>query len=227
VNSLHGENAKSNKKCRDDEVEDGENSLVVYPNLESFRQIYTEYVKKHLAKEKDENDDDGKDSSGGFDNNNNTNSEQWKSNSKSRRIILIAPFYETINSVKHHLRVVGVKDIQRLIDDGSLVLVDAFDAYNSDIEGMKKLVASLSERAKKEGRSGVTAIIDMGFFFLFGGDGSATQLIKYESTLPPKTDGGNVKSFSCYHVGSYNTLNESQKKEIIAQGQKKLFEFKE
>ena len=35
---------------------------------------------------------------------------------------------------------------------------------------MKRLVASLSDRARKESRVGVTAIVNMGFFFLFGGD---------------------------------------------------------
>jgi hypothetical protein len=36
------------------------------------------------------------------------------------------------------------------MDDGSLVVVDAFSSYYLDIDGMKKLVASLSDRAKKE-----------------------------------------------------------------------------
>jgi hypothetical protein len=91
---------------------------------------------------------------------------------------------------------------------------------------MKKLVASLSDRARKEGRIGVTAIIDMGFFFLFGGDGRATELINYEASLAPTTEGGNVKGFSCYHVGNYDTLKDDQKKEL-AQRQKKVFEVTE
>ena len=62
-----------------------------------------------------------------------------------------------------------------------------------------KEVAPLSDRARKEGRVGVTAIVDMGFFFLFGGDGRATELINYEALLAPKREGGNVKGFSCYN----------------------------
>jgi hypothetical protein len=115
---------------------------------------------------------------------------------------------------------------QSLIDNGSLVIVDAFSSYYPDIDGMKKLVASLSDRAKKEGRVGVTAIVDMGFFFLFGGDGRATELINYEASLPPKTEGGNVKGFSCYHGGNYNTLKDSQRKELAQKG-KKLLEITE
>ena len=119
-----------------------------------------------------------------------------------------------------------MQNIQSLIDKGSLVIVDAFSSYYPDVNGMKKLVASLSERARKEGRNGVTAIVDMGYFFLFGGDGRATELINYEASLSPMTEGGNVKGFSCYHVGNYNTLKDSQKKELAQKG-KKLFEVKE
>jgi hypothetical protein len=193
-------------KWFDEEVRDGENSIIIYPNLQTFRQIYTKYVKDHLAKE-DENNS--------------------KRNEPSLpRIILIATFYETTDSVKHHLSAVGLQNIQSLIDNGSLVIVDAFSSYYPDVDGMKKLVASLSDRARKEDRVGVTAIVDMGFFFLFGGDGRATELINYEASLAPKTEGGNVKGFSCYHGRNYDTLKDDQKKEL-AQRQKKVFEVTE
>jgi hypothetical protein len=193
-------------KWFDEEVRDGENNIIIYPNLQTFRQIYTKYVKDQLAKE-DENNS--------------------KRNEPSLpRIILIATFYETTDSVKHHLSAVGLQNIQSLIDNGSLVIVDAFSSYYPDVDGMKKLVASLSDRARKEGRVGVTAIVDMGFFFLFGGDGRATELINYEASLAPKTEGGNVKGFSCYHGRNYDTLKDDQKKEL-AQRQKKVFEVTE
>jgi 6-phosphogluconate dehydrogenase (decarboxylating) len=191
-------------KWLDKEVGDGENGIIIYPNLQSFRQIYTKYVKDQLAKEEE-------------DDNNSKDNEQLKS-----RIILIATFYETVESVKHHLSAVGVQNIQSLIDKGSLVIVDAFSSYYPDVNGMKKLVASLSQRARKEGRVGVSAIVDMGYFFLFGGDGRATELINYEASLPPKTEGGNVKGFSCYHGGNYNTLKDSQRKELAQKGKKVL-----
>ncbi|MDQ4015541.1 MAG: hypothetical protein M3136_07225 [Thermoproteota archaeon] len=203
---IESENNESIMKWFDEEVRDGENSIIIYPNLQTFRQIYTKYVKDQLAKE-DENNS--------------------KRNEPSLpRIILIATFYETTDSVKHHLSAVGLQNIQSLIDNGSLVIVDAFSSYFPDVSGMKKLVASLSDRAKKEGRVGVTVIVDMGFFFLFGGDGRATELINYEASLAPKTEGGNVKGFSCYHGGNYDTLKDSQKKEL-AQRQKKVFEVTE
>src|SRR5215210_271695 len=204
-------NSESNKsimKWFHEGITEGENGIVIYPNLQTFRQIYTRYAKDQLAKAENEK------------NNNNKRSEQSKP-----RIILIATFYETTDSVKHSLSAVGV-DAQSLIDNGSLVIVDAFSSYYPDVSGMKKLVVSLSDRAKKEGRVGVTAIVDMGFFFLFGGDGRATELINYEASLPSKTEGGNVKGFSCYHGGNYNTLKDSQRKELAQKG-KKLLEITE
>jgi hypothetical protein len=203
------ENNESIMKWFKEEVAEGENAIIIYPNLQTFRQIYTEYVKDQLAKTGEEEDDD-----------NSTRNEQLKP-----RIILIATFYETIDSVKHNLNAVGV-DVHRYIDNGSLVIVDAFSSYYPDVSGMKKLVASLSQRARKEGRIGVTAIVDMGFFFLFGGDGRATELINYEASLSPKTEGGNVRGFSCYHGGNYDTLKDNQKKELAQKG-KKLLEVTE
>ncbi|HKH85658.1 MAG TPA: hypothetical protein VKA40_03840 [Nitrososphaera sp.] len=203
------ENNESIMKWFKEEVAEGENAIIIYPNLQTFRQIYTEYVKDQLAKTGEEEDDD-----------NSTRNEQLKP-----RIILIATFYETIDSVKHNLNAVGV-DVHKYIDNSSLAIVDAFSSYYPDVSGMKKLVASLSQRARKEGRIGVTAIVDMGFFFLFGGDGRATELINYEASLSPKTEGGNVRGFSCYHGGNYDTLKDNQKKELAQKG-KKLLEVTE
>ncbi|HJU35451.1 MAG TPA: hypothetical protein VJ695_10045 [Nitrososphaera sp.] len=196
------DNEESILKWFDEDVEDGENTILVYPNLQTFRQIYTKYVKDQLAA-RDEEEEDSK----------------LRKISKSR-IILIAPFYETVDSVKHHLSAFAVENTQRLIDSGSLVIVDSFYSFFTDHNGMKKLIDSLSERARKEGRAGVSAIVDMGSFFLYGGDSKATELISYETALAPKTQDGNVKGFSCYHWGNYRTLTDADKDQIT-QGQKK------
>ena len=188
-------NNESIQKWFNEEIEEGENGIVVYPNLQSFRQIYTQFVKGQLEKADE---------------------------LLMPRIILIATFYETIDSIKHHLSAVGVQNVQSLIGNGSLLIIDSFSSYYPDIDGMKKLVTTLSDRARKEGRDGVTAIVDMGFFFMFGGDGRATELINYEASLAPKTEGYNVKGFSCYHGGNFSTLKQNQKKELVQKGKKLL-----
>ena len=86
---------------------------------------------------------------------------------------------------------------------------------------------SLSERARKESRIGVSVISNMGFFFLYDGDGTASELLSYEASLPSKTYGGNVRGFNCYHARDYDNLFDSQKKVLLAQGQKKSLEITE
>jgi hypothetical protein len=204
------DNEESIQRWLKKEVEDGENSILVYPSTQTFRQIYTKYVKDQLAAARQQE---------GKENNNNNSSRDNNEQSKSR-IILISPFYETVDSVKHQLSAFGVENVQGLIDSGSLVIADSFHSFFPDSRGMKKLIDSLSERARKEGRPGVTAIVDVGFFFLFGGDSKAVNLISYEASLAPKTQDGNVKGISCCHWGNYETLTERDK-ELLTQGQKK------
>ena len=206
-------------------IEEGENGILVYPNLQTFRGICTQYVKDQLVVRQEEEEEQKEE-------NEENNDDYYQDNNGLReelqmpRIILIATFYDTVNAVKHNLSAVGV-DVQSRIDDGSLLIVDAFNGYYPDINGMKRLVISLSERAAREGRIGVSAIVNSGFFFLYGGDGEASNLINYEVSLAPKTDGGNVRGFSCYHLGDYKNLNDSQKKELQGHGQKKLLKVTE
>ena len=212
------DNEESIQRWFDKEVEDGENTILVYPNTQTFRQIYTKYVKDQLAAARQQ---EGKD-----DNNNNNSSRDNNEQSKSR-IILISPFYETVDSVKHQLSAAGVENVQGLVDSSSLVIADSFHSFFPDSNGMKKLIDSLSERARKEGRPGVTAIVDVGFFFLFGGDSKAANLISYEASLAPKTQDGNVKGISCYHWGNYETLTERDKEQLTLGQKKKLLEVRE
>jgi hypothetical protein len=204
-------------------IEGGENGILVYPNLQTFRDICTQYVKDQLVGRQKEEEEEQKEEN---------KDNYYQANIGLReelhmpRIILIATFYDTVNAVKHSLSAVGV-DVQSRIDDGSLLIVDAFNGYHPDMDGVKNLVASLSERAAREGRIGVCVIVNMGYFFLYGGDGKATQLINYEASLAPKTGGGNVRGFSCYHLGDYNTLNDSQKEDLQGHGQKKLLKVTE
>lgn len=208
-------------------IEDGEIGTLVYPNLQTFRQIYTQYVKDHLlVREEEEEQKEKKNHDDNNDDDYSDNNNRGKGQLLLPRIILIATFYDTVNAVKHNLRAVGV-DVQSHIDAGSLLIVDAFDGHYPKTDGMNKLVATLSERARKEGRIGVSVISNMGFFFLYDVDGRASELITYEASLLSKTDGGNVRGFNCYHTRDYDNLVDSQKKELLTKGQKKSIEITE
>jgi hypothetical protein len=206
----------------EDGIKEGENGILVYPNMQTFREIYMQYAKDHLVAREEQEET-------GHDNNYecyHNNSNRLREQLLMPRIILLATFYDTVNTVKHNLSAVGV-DVQSHIDDGSLLIIDAFNGYYPNIDGTKKLVASLSERATREGRIGVSAIVNMGFFFLYDGHSEASELISYETSLPSKTDGGNVRGFSCYHARDYRNLDDNQKKELLTPGQKKSLEVTE
>lgn len=64
---------------------------------------------------------------------------------------------------------------------------------------------------RQEGRAGITTIVNMGSFFLFDGDSKAADVISYEASLAQKTQDDNVKGFSCYHWGNYETLTDADK----------------
>jgi hypothetical protein len=225
MTSLESSDIESVMQWFENGIQEGENSILLYPNLQTFREIYSQYVKDQLAPREEQMGKKG-DEDNDNDNNHYHNNAGRNEHLLVPRIILIATFYDTVNAVKHNLSAVGV-DVQSRIDDGSLLIVDAFNGYHPDMDGVKKLVASLSERAAREGRIGVSVIVNMGFFFLYGGDGKATELINYEASLAPKTDGGNVRGFSCYHLGDYKNLNDSQKVELQGHGQKKLLDVTE
>ena len=115
----------------EDGIEEGENGILVYPNMQTFREIYMQYAKDQLvSREEQEDDGDNKDNVYHY------NSNRLKEQLLMPRIVLIATFYDTVNTVKHNLSAVGV-DVQSHIDDGSLLIVDAFDGYYPNIDGMK------------------------------------------------------------------------------------------
>ena len=205
----------------EDGVEEGENGILVYPSLQAFREIYMQYAKDQLVAREGQKENQENNNNRYLDNNN-----RRKERLLKPRIVLIATFYDTVNAVKHNLSAVGI-DVQSHIDDGSLLIIDAFNGYYPNIDGMNKLVMSLSKRAKREGRIGVSFISNMGFFFLYDRNGAASELISYEASLPSRVDGGNVRGFSCYHARDYDNLDDSQKKELLNNGQKKLLEVTE
>jgi hypothetical protein len=83
-------------------------------------------------------------------------------------IIVIATQYDTIGQVKNTLRLAGVDDIERYLDEGTLFILDAQQGYQAqDSFGLGKLGMSLLSRVKKEGRRGHTRFADLGSIFQF------------------------------------------------------------
>jgi hypothetical protein len=127
-------------------------------------------------------------------------------------IVVIGAQYETINSVKNTLRLAGVRDAERHLNEGTLFIVDAQQGYqNVDSRGMWKFAMSLLSRAKKEGRQGVTWFGDAGSFFSFD---KIEELMQYELSLPHKYE-DTITTVCSYHLKDFETLTETQQQTLF------------
>ena len=153
----------------------GSHYIIVYPDLSTLRRIYSNYSKIQLENKND--------------------------------IVLLLPFYETTESVRKILSgsfhdAISSLDIGKNEKDGSLVIVDSKKAYfgSKTIVDIKTFVGMLIEHAKHSQKTGVCVIADMGAFFYLN---KIQELVKYETTLPPKFD-LNLKAFCCYHESDFS-----------------------
>jgi hypothetical protein len=134
-------------------------------------------------------------------------------------ILLIASQYETIDTIGQALENVGI-DVSKHLADGTLFIIDAQKGYQgADTRGTFKLAMSLIQRAKKEGRSGVTWFGDMGSFFAFQKIG---DLVDYELCCPTKYEDP-IKTICCYHNNDFKTLEKNEQDRLIEHHFKNIF----
>jgi hypothetical protein len=175
------------------QAEYGSHYIIIYPNLLTLRKIYNSYSKMQLANKND--------------------------------IVLLLPFYETTESVRKILSTsddvspgfcdnrLSILDIRKHEKEGSLVIVDSKKAYfGSKTVDIKVFVGMLIEHAKHSKKTGVCVIADMGAFFYLN---KIQELLKHETTLPPKFD-LKLKAFCCYHGSDFSDyLTEEQKQNLL------------
>jgi hypothetical protein len=172
----------------------GSHYIIVYPDLSTLRRIYSNYSKIQLENKND--------------------------------IVLLLPFYETTESVRKILSTseddvslgfcddrASILDIRKHEKEGSLVIVDSKKAYfGSKTVDVKVFVGMLIEHAIHSKKTGVCIIADMGAFFYLN---KIQDLIKHETTLPPKFD-LKLKAFCCYHGSDFaGYLTEEQDHNLL------------
>jgi hypothetical protein len=105
-------------------------------------------------------------------------------------------------------------DVERYLNQGTLFIVDAQQGYQKDADyrGMWRLAMNLISSAKKEGRQGVTWFGDFGSFFSFE---KIEDMIEYELWLPQKNEEDRMKIVCCYHSKDFGKLNETQQQRLF------------
>jgi hypothetical protein len=134
-------------------------------------------------------------------------------------IVLILPYYETRDSVRHILSGDSADqdatriDVTKYEKDQSLIIIDAARAYFGSSLDIRSFINSLINYAEKIGKNGVCALCDMGAFFQYSG---VDELIAHEASFPPKFN-ITLKAFCLYHNhnSDYARLTEDQKRELL------------
>jgi hypothetical protein len=183
-------------------TEGGSHQIVVYPDLSTFRQIYAHYVHNQLQNE----------------------------------IVLMLPFYETAENVKAVLskfRDDGGKKIAvaKHVDDGSLLIIDAYEAFfkegkklpkvdSSDIaetssnhSNIVSLMRIMQNQVGRLDKEGMTILLDTGCFFQ---NGSVEYVLMYERSVPRIFDDTGIKQLCMYHQKDFERrLNITEKGKIL------------
>ena len=129
-------------------------------------------------------------------------------------IVVILPFYETVDSVRRILSEDSANiDVRKFEKEQSLLIIDSLKSYFGSQDGLIPFVNRIVQFAKDSGRNGVSVIGDMGPFFYFGKNAG---LLYYETTLPIKFEEMDLKGLCAYHKQDFDKkLSEKEKRILI------------
>ena len=133
----------------------------------------------------------------------------------NNEIVLINPFYETVDSVR---QVLSEKynnhdmDVSKCEKEKSLMIIDSlyeyFERQQLDDVSFKN---SLVDYAKQMGRNGLSILADMGAYHH---KSNYNELVDHELSLPTKFDIA-MKGFCLYHQKDFDRFSEQQKQKLI------------
>jgi hypothetical protein len=132
----------------------------------------------------------------------------------NNEIVLLFPYYETVDEVKKNLSSKSNGnggssiDVQKHHNEGSLIIVDGVKAhFRSDLD-IKSFIIELEKGAKSKGKNGVSIFVDMASHYHFG---KADDVVDHELLLPSRYHNMNIKRFCIYHEKDFDRLKEEQK----------------
>jgi hypothetical protein len=173
----------------------GVHYLVVYPDMNTLRMIYSYYTKMQL-----------------------------EDNNGIVLIIPYYETTEMVRSVlsgENNNNQSNIIDVRKYEKQGSLMIIDSVKAYfHSDIDLMSYL-ARLAKQPQFSGKNGISVIADLASFYY---NDQSDRLIEYEMSLPTKYDDNmKLKGFCFYHQVDFDRrLTEQQKQMLLEHHGKNL-----
>ena len=164
------------------QIESGRHVVLVYPNLETLREIYSRYCRTAL---------------------------------ENNELVLLLTYYETADSVRHTLTMVGI-DVKRYEKERALMIIeDITKTYFGSGQDFLFFLNILNKQQEKRGKNGISVIADMGIFYHFNNN-DKDALFRFERSLPAKFD-IRLKRFCYYHVRDFDRLEEKEKQDLLEQ----------
>ena len=173
----------------------GVHYLVVYPDINTLRRIYSYYAKMQL-----------------------------EDNNGIVLIIPYYETTETVRSVlsENHISNGGnIIDVRKYEKEGSLMIIDSAEAYFTSDNNLMSFVEKLAKQAQTSGRNGISVIADLASFYYFN---QIDKLIEYEMSLPTKYDDKmKLKGFCFYHKEDFDRrLSKEEKQKLVEHHDKAL-----
>ena len=163
------------------QAEYGAHYMIVYPNLDTLRELYSNFVHKQTEEDNE--------------------------------IVLINPFYETIDSVRQVLSEKyndGINDVSKHEKEKSLMIIDSLEEYFGQQPDMD-FKRSLVNYAKEKGKNGLSILGDIG---AYPHKSLYKNIVDYESSLPMKYDAP-MKGFCLYHQKDFDRFSDEQKQRLV------------
>ena len=171
----------------------GDHYMIVYPDLDTLREIYLRYIKFQLEE-----------------NNEIVLMIPYYETTDSVRRILSKNKEANDSNNDNDLPYI---DVQKYEKEGSLVIIDSVKAYFKSEIGLELFIQKLVKQAESLGKNGVSVLTDSGSFSLFGG---REKLVDYELSLPSKyPHGTKLKRFCINNKKDFEELIQEQKEKLI------------
>ncbi|HZB73790.1 MAG TPA: MEDS domain-containing protein [Nitrososphaeraceae archaeon] len=130
----------------------------------------------------------------------------------NNEIVLVLPFYETVDSVRQILSEDSACiDVRKKEKEQSLLIIDGLKGYFGLPNGLMSFTKQLVEYAKTSGKNCVSIIGDMGPFFY---NRKKDNLIGWELELPYRYE-SSMKGFCVYHERDFDRRLLENDKELL------------
>jgi hypothetical protein len=131
---------------------------------------------------------------------------------ENNEIVLVNPFYETIDSVRQVLSQANPGlNVSKHEKEKSLIIIDSLEEYFGQQPDLP-FKRSLASHAKQIGKNGLSILGDVA---AYPHQSKHQDLVDYELSLPTKYNDVQMKGFCLYHQKDFDKFSGEQQQKLI------------